>query len=68
MMKNELLSIISNQIVCKIQQLKNIKFLINPAGHIYLSEVAGTVDDPRCPDCMSSEGGPTAEEEMGDTA
>ncbi|XP_078317033.1 NFX1-type zinc finger-containing protein 1-like isoform X3 [Crassostrea virginica] len=29
-------------------------------GHIYLSEVGGAVDDPRCPDCLSSSGDPEA--------
>lgn len=35
-------------------------------GHIYLSEVGGSVDDPRCPDCLSpkEDGLPLHEEEM----
>lgn len=35
-------------------------------GHIYLSEVGGSVDDPRCPDCLSpkEDGLPLNEEEM----
>ena len=28
--------------------------MFHSAGHIYLSEVGGTVDVPRCPDCLSS--------------
>ena len=30
------------------------------AGHIYLSEVGGTVDVPRCQDCLSSSDDPEA--------
>lgn len=35
-------------------------------GHIYLNEVGGSVDDPRCPDCLSPKGDipPPTEEEM----
>ena len=34
--------------------------MFHSAGHIYLSEVVGAVDDPRCPDCLSSSGDPEA--------
>ena len=34
--------------------------MFHSAGHIYLSEVGGAVDDPRCPDCLSSSGDPEA--------
>ena len=32
--------------------------MFHSAGHIYLGEVGGTVDVPRCPDCLSSSDDP----------
>ena len=32
--------------------------MFHSAGHIYLSEVGGTVDVPRCPDCLSTSDDP----------